>query len=264
MIGTAILAASLKAILGIAMTGTKGSPSKNNKASKKDTTPSKKPRESNFSKGKFTGSVRSPGKQFDPRNRMVVEGLQNNITIMLVYKAGQEHEAFLNYDYQMARECEEYRDRSGISLFGTYLKGSDGRTPFPQNDNSTWGFRIGIVCAPNDTEEKRKALAHPWIEELNKNATTEFYRYPKKTRFASDRTPDDMRKASEVLLDEAVIALMMADSGNAPLQELMDDIEYMSRFWQNVEDGCTVMEEYAQGEEVEEEQDEANNENSNP
>jgi hypothetical protein len=194
---------------------------------------------------------------------MVVEGLQNNITIMMIYKAGQDHEAFLNYDYQMARESEEYRDRSGISLFGTYLKGEDGQTPLPQSDTSTWGFRIAIVCAPNDTEEKRKVLAHPWIEELNKNATSEFYRYPKKTRFASDKTPENMRKASEALLDEAVVALMLADSGNAPISELMEDTKYMAHFWDDVADGRLIMEEYAEGKEAAEEHQSENNANHN-
>ena len=215
----------------------------------KDTTPTKKPRESNFGKGKFKGVVQSPAKQFDPRNRMVIEGLQNNITVGMVYKAGKEEEAFLNYDYGMARESEEYRDRAGISLFGTYLRGADGRTPFPQSDTSTWGFRICLVCAPNDTEEKRRELVAPWIEELNRNATTEHYRYPKNTKFASDKTTENMRKASEVLLDEAVVALMMADSGNAPLRELMADDEYMARFWVDISDGRMIMEEYATGEE---------------
>jgi hypothetical protein len=269
MLVTALIAASFKAVLGLAMATAKGgSKSNSNKGSatptkgSAPTTPTKKaPRESNFSKGKFKGIVRSPGKQFDPRNRMVVEGLQNNITIMMIYKAGQDHEAFLNYDYQMARESEEYRDRSGISLFGTYLKGDDGRTPLPQSDTSTWGFRIAIVCAPNDTEEKRKVLAHPWIEELNKNATSEFYRYPKKTRFASDKTPENMRKASEALLDEAVVALMLADSGNAPISELMEDTEYMARFWDDVADGRLIMEEYAEGEEAAEEHQSENNAN---
>jgi hypothetical protein len=248
------------------MAGTKGTAASKDKAAaskdkaadskdksptpKKDTTPIKKARESKFGKGKFKGPIRSPGKQlFDPRNRMVVEGLQNNMTVEMVYKAGKDHEAFLNYDHQMAKESEEYRERAGISLFGTYLRGTDGRTPFPQSETSTWGFRVAIVCAPNDTEEKRKELAHPWIEELNRNATSEYYLYPKTTRFASDKTTEPMRKASEVLLDEAVVALMMADSGNAPLRDLMKDDEYMALFWDNVEDGRTIMEEYAVEEE---------------
>lgn len=215
----------------------------------RSSTPVKKsPRESNFGKGKYKGVIRSPGKKlFDARNRLVIEGLHNNMTVMMVYKAAQDHEAFLNYDYQMARENEEYQLRAGISLFGPYLKGEDGRTPVTQNDTSTWGFRIAVACGPNDTEEKRKELAQPWLEELNRNANADHYRYPRQTRFAGDKTPEIKRKASEVLLDDAVVALMIADSGDAPIREIMEDEEFMSRFWDNVDDGRMIMEEIANG-----------------
>ena len=194
-----------------------------------------------FEQGKTM--VITHGRQKDRRNLLKLEALDGGIVVAYLEKPTKKEEAFAAQFFIDLEGSAEERESIGCSAI-LLRKGVDGETPMPQNDKTTWGWRVlvFVVGVEGCTPDKREELARKVIEYYNKTCNEENYKFPTKLRFGSDNTASPPRPVDTALLDEDVIGLMNAAYGHAmTYEDMMDDDTIMKTFWEDTSRGQAVM-----------------------
>ena len=207
-------------------------------------------------KGK--GTVVSPSGKKDPRHQYITKGYKGGIIQAWLKKHNKNEEAFAA-PFLMELDSDEEACKS-INCNGVFQRrGEDGKTPLPQAEGSTWGWRslLFIVDEEENTPKKRKELADAVIAKFNEKATTAHYRYPRKFKWGKDVTEDDMACVdTDGLLDGDIIRLMShAFSHAMSLEEMTTNEDVMKLFWSDMSTGAAVVNEHVLSHQGQEEED---------
>jgi len=210
-----------------------------------DKTPSKKP-QSAFNSGKFKKSpdfLKNMKK--DNRHLVMVEGLQGGIVVAYFRKFNNDEEPFLGPYVKFLDDNPDVMENLEIAAI-RYRRGIDGRSPMAQYPGTTWGWRQFIFVTGEDenTVEHREEIATRLLDHYNSKATTDLFPYPRKAKFGDDLTSQPMRSVDAALLDRDVIGMMSAAYPDTALTDLRDYEDIMACFWEDIEAGGEVIENY--------------------
>lgn len=194
--------------------------------------------------GKYKAGQLSSLKK-DNRIQLWLLGLACGVYVMYFKKFNNDHEPFVGPVYKTLQDDPAKMEEHGIVGL-PFRKGLDGITPLPQDDISTYSWRqMLVICGKdNNTESAREEAANRFVLFLNTEGMQANFRYPRRFRFAGDKTEETMLPADTALLDSDVISVMMAAYPTTSLDELKTFPDIMEDFWSDVERGSAVMDAY--------------------
>lgn len=199
------------------------------------------PMKSAFKTGKYKGGSPLKNGKKDNRNVLYIVGVQNGIAVVYFKKPNKDEEAFLSYD------MENFGNPTVAEAFGindvAHRKGEDGETALKQGPNSDWNWRqlLLIIGEDDNTPQGRRAAANAIVDEVNRNATTASYRYPKKCRFGGDLSAVPLATVDSVLLDADVLGLILAAYPSVAVSQLMEERDILATFWCDTAHGREVL-----------------------
>ena len=212
----------------------------NSKSAEKTPT---KARQSAFSKGAYKATP--PGMSGkDNRNVMMYEGLQQGIMIAYAKKANKNEGAFIGPSVSLIENTPEVMDELWINAI-VPRKGDDGTTPLKNTPSVPFNWKqfVMIIGEDNNSLAGRKAAIKKLVNQINSNVhDAGMYQYPTEMKIGQDLTQEPLRAADVHLLDNDVIALMMAAYPTLSLEELTEDEVIMATFWTDVSRGVKAIE----------------------
>ena len=183
-----------------------------------------------------------PGKIHDTCHKLEIEGFDGGLVVMNVTQGPDPTKAaYLAPCMESIQTSDETKLRLGI--FGiTPIKCKDGRhyKTIKLGSNIPAKQFVAVVGTGKNTPEIRRDIADSLIEYLNQRATTEHYKWPKKTVFWTDRTTNPKRKISSVMMDKDVLDIIKAAYHPFPVR-LMADSHAVAEFWEDTNYGYHQM-----------------------
>lgn len=183
-----------------------------------------------------TGPLRN-----DPSNKFFIQGCKGGVVTAYVQKANACEEAFLNYDYNNIKNDPDVSAMLQINEVISRRGNFGEAMPQKKGETHLWRQFLMIVGEDDNTPEKRKLLADKIIAHLNKNATKEFYLWPKATKFAGDLTPTEMDAMDKLLLDDDVLKVMKIAYPDLSVAELASFPEICENFFTTVNSNLFTM-----------------------